>query len=347
MYIHRMNADAESYPAIDADILAVLISRKYDFEKVQCRLLVRGVGDTYLVETVADRFILRIYRPSHRSLPQIKEEVELLSALKKAGVSVSFPVADLSEDSILEIETNHGTRHAVLFTFAPGNPVKVLNEQQLLSFGRQMALFHNVSSVIRLGKERWEFDFETTIDIPLQNLKNAFADLPEEYAWLLSTSSRLKEKLKGLSESAFSYGYCHFDFLPKNLHFENDSVTFFDFDFMGYGLLVNDIMTFWQHLLLEVYTGRMTRHTARESYATFLNGYRKHRFISDDELALTPYLTLGFWLFYMNFHTTHDQFHQYSQPAHLKPYVGFLKYVVSNFWNERRDLFDWEEVIIE
>ncbi|WP_298737949.1 hypothetical protein [uncultured Chitinophaga sp.] len=44
---------------------------------------------------------------------------------------------------------------------------------------------------------------------------------------------------------------------PRNFHFENDSITFFDFDIVGYGWLVNDIMTFWQHLELNVYTGRM------------------------------------------------------------------------------------------
>ena len=251
-----------TYSTLCPIALSSLVSEKYKLENVQCKFLVRGVGDTYLVQSSEKRFVLRAYRSSHRSLSQIKMEVELLLALKQADVSVSYPIPDISGEAIQKLVAVEGERHAVLFSYAPGRPVRILNENQLRVIGHEMARFHNVSSTIGLGKERWNFDLETTLFRPLEMLKSAFAEDPEGYAWLLQAAGNIEKRLSQLNTSEFSNGYCHFDFLPKNFHFEDDSVTLFDFDFMGYGWLVNDIMSFWQNLNLDVYTGRMTQQAA-------------------------------------------------------------------------------------
>lgn len=326
-----------TFPAIYSTLcpvaLSSLISEKYRARNVNCRLLVRGVGDTYLVESFESCFIFRIYRSSHRSLPQIEEEVRLLLALKKANVSVSYPIPDISGETILKLEAAEGDRYAVLFSYAPGYAVKLLNDSQLRSLGHEMARFHNVSSQISPGGSRWNFDIKTTLFDPLEMLKAAFAEDPKGYSWLQNVVDQASKKINVTDISGFSKGYCHFDFLPKNFHFENESVTFFDFDFMGYGWLVNDIMSFWQHLILDVYTGRMTQNAADESYRVFLEAYRQVRPVSEQELSVVPYLAIGFWLFYMGFHTTHDQFYVFSQPSQVKSYAGVLKHIVETYWN--------------
>jgi len=323
-----------TYSTLCPIALSSFISEKYEVGNVQCKFLVRGVGDTYLVESSETRFILRVYRSSHRSLPQIKEEVKLLQALKQADVSVSYPIPDISGEAILTLDAAEGERHAVLFSYAPGHVVRSLNENQLRALGSEMARFHNVSSNIKVGEERWNFDLETTVFKPLEKLKPYFAEDPEGYTWLQEIADQVEKKLSQLSTAGFSKGYCHFDFLPKNFHFQNDSITFFDFDFMGRGWLVNDIMTFWQHLSLDVYTRRMRQEAANDAYSTFLDGYCAHRPVSEQELAAVPYLSPGFWLFYMGFHTTHDQFHTFSQPAHLKSYTGILRNIVDTYWDK-------------
>jgi Ser/Thr protein kinase RdoA (MazF antagonist) len=326
-----------TYSTLCPNALSALITEKYKVGNVQCKFLLRGVGDTYLVESSGNRFILRVYRSSHRSLSQVKAEVTLLLALKQANVSISYPILDSSKEAIQQIEAVEGERYAVLFSYAPGHTVRLLNENQLRNFGREMACFHNVSSTIQLEEERWHFDLETTIFKPLDRLKIAFVEDPEGYAWLQQITKQIGEKLSQLDTSGFSKGYCHFDFLPKNIHFEGDAVTFFDFDFMGYGWLINDIMSFWQHLILDVYTGRMTMEAANDAYIIFLNGYRECRSISEQEMAAVPYLSPGFWLFYMSFHTTHDQFFAFSQPAQLKAYSGILRYIVATYWDKKVD----------
>lgn len=325
------------YSTLSAEALTTLVAEKYKLENIQCRFLTRGVGDTYLVQSPNEQFILRIYRDTHRSLPQIKEELSLLLALKDAGVSVSWPIQDHSGTHIQPLQAIEGIRHAVLFSYAPGTAVSMLNDQQLRNFGREMARFHNVSSALSPETSRWSFDTETTLFKPLRMLQTVKTQDPETYAWLQQTAQRAQEKLSQTDTSGFSKGYCHFDFIPKNFHFDGDAVTLFDFDFMGYGWLVNDIMSFWQHLMFDVYAGRATQQASDDAYAVFLEGYREHRAVSDHELAMAPCLTLGFWLFYMGFHTTHDHFYTFTQPAYVKMFTGFLKHVVNTWWDKEEN----------
>src|SRR5690349_4144176 len=91
--VHSMTPIFPStYSTLSASSLADWIAERYQLVNVRCQFLVRGVGDTYLVETTRSHFILRVYRASHRSRSQIRAEIELLVAAKKAGVSVSYPV---------------------------------------------------------------------------------------------------------------------------------------------------------------------------------------------------------------------------------------------------------------
>lgn len=111
------------------------------------------------------------------------------------------------------------------------------------------------------------------------------------------------EKLKQLDTSQFSYGYCHYDFFPKNFHLdESNQITFFDFDFAGKGFLINDLLSFYIHYFLEVTYNKISREAGDRSFAVFLKSYRQTRKISAAEMEALPYLGFAFWIFYMGFH---------------------------------------------
>jgi Ser/Thr protein kinase RdoA (MazF antagonist) len=324
-----------AYSTLSADALASFISTNYSLGPVQCRFLARGVGDTYLVDTAGERFILRIYRSSHRGLAVIQAEATLLTALKNAGVAVSYPIADSNNELIQSFEAAEGTRYGMLFSYAEGQVINAPNPAQLRSLGHEMARFHNVSSAISLEGNDRVFDARTTLFEPLEKIKDCFANDPDGYAWLRQAARQVEETLRGMDITQFSSGYCHFDFLPKNFHFNDDKITFFDFDFFGYGWLVNDIMVFWQHLCLDVFFNRITQEDADKSYAIFLEAYRELRPLQEEELKAVPYLSLGFWLFYMGFHTTHDQFYPFIfEPAALKVRTGVIRQLMDRYWNK-------------
>jgi Ser/Thr protein kinase RdoA (MazF antagonist) len=320
-----------TYSTLSPSALADLLSEKYNLESVQCSLLARGVGDTYSVAAQGHRSVLRIYRSSHRNLPQVEAEMELLTVLRDAGVSVSYPIPDLSGKVIQHLEAVEGERLAVLFTYAVGSPEMAPNEGQLRELGHQMARFHTVSAKLNGKDRRPPIDLETTLFRPLEILRPYFAEIPEDYAWLQQAALQVREKLAQTDTSGWGTGYCHYDFLPKNFHFEGDSVTLFDFDFMGYGWLVNDVMTFWQHYCLEVYLGRTTQEAADQAYDIFLAAYAEYRTLSPRELAAVPCLGLGFWLFYIGFHTTHDQFYAYLQPSTLHLRTRYLRHMMATY----------------
>ncbi len=322
---------AASYSTLDARALATLVSEAYGLHAINCRLLTRGVGDTYLIESPTSRFILRVYRSSHRKLPDIETETALLLALKAADVPVSYPIADGSGKLIQTLHAIEGDRYAVLFTYAPGRSLSALNDVQLRTLGHQMARFHNVSSTIANNHTRWTIDLKTTLFDPLKIVEPLYADNSADLAWWQQTAERVEKKLSRLNTDAFSTGYCHYDFLPKNFHFEGDSITFFDFDFLGYGWLSNDIMTFWLHLCLETHFGRMTQDTANKAYALFIAAYREYRPFSEEELAAVPWLCPGFWLYGTVFHSTHDQFYAFIQPAHLKLRTGLVRQLFDRY----------------
>lgn len=321
-----------SYSTLCTNALARLINEKYGIEDIICQLLVRGVGDTYLVTTPARRLICRVYRGTHRNLSNIQAEVEMLNILKQEQIPVSYPIQDSSGEFIQCIQAIEGERYAVLFSYAEGQSIRAFNGNQLLNFGREMARFHNISSAVTLRGERWNLDTDSMFTDPLHKLADSFSGDPESYGWLKNAVNAAIEKLSQLPTAQFSSGYCHFDFLPKNVHFLGDAVTFFDFDFMGYGWLINDLMSFWQHFMLDVYLGRCTQEAANAAFDTFLEGYREYRDLSETELEAIPYLTLGFWLFYMGFHTTHDQFYAFIQPSHLKMLMGLFKNMAQKYW---------------
>jgi Ser/Thr protein kinase RdoA (MazF antagonist) len=333
-----------SYSTLSAFALAAFIQEKYGFPSVRCKMILRGVGDSYLitaapgagqdVEGSDSRFILRVYRPDQRSLSQIMAEIDLLLALKLRGVPVSWPIADRSGAVIQAVEAGEGMKHMVLFSYAPGRSVLKLNEKQLYNLGYQMARFHEASRTIELQDKRWTFDLETTLFKPLERLRSFYADDSERYAWLQRAASSAKEKLEQLNAATLPAGFCHFDFLPKNFHFDGDAITFFDFDFFGYGLLANDIMVFWQHLCLDMHFGRMTQDEGKQAYHLFLKGYQDVRPVSRRELAAVPYLSLGWWLFYADFHTTHDQFYPLVQPAQLELRNDLIRKLMEKHWEK-------------
>lgn len=320
------------YSTLDPQALAALVTTRYELPDASGQLLVRGVGDTYLIQSSGQRFILRVYRGSHRSLSQINAEIEILTALKKATVPVSYPLADLQGNYIQQLEAAEGLRPAVLFTYAPGMTVNKLNDAQLKNLGRAMAAFHNVSASVKLKEERWEYNLTTIFDEPLQRLQPAFASIPAEYEWWQNAVQQAKSELTQLHLSDFSVGYCQYDFLPKNFHFEGDAITLFDFDFLGRGWLVNDIMTFWTHLCLDVHFGRITQAEADRSYQLLLTAYRQVRPLSEAELKAIPYLSLGRWCYYMGFHMTHDQFTALTQPAQLSMRTGVIRRLTEIYW---------------
>ena len=316
------------YSTLSAAALAAWAAQAYGLPGCTGRYLVRGVSDTYLLETPTAKYILKLYRRTHRSRAELAGEVELLLLLHRQGGRVAPPLADLAGEYVQDFAAAEGLRHGVLFAFAPGAPAYDLSDAQLRTVGREMGALHNSTAGLQLSYPRPTYDVARTITQPLRTLASAFADYPEGLAYLRDTAARVTAKLVGLDTQAFSYGHCHYDFLPKNFHFDAaDNLTFFDFDFAGQGFLVNDVMTFFVHCFLHRFTKRVSQADAERQFALFVASYREVRPLSPAELAAIPYLGFAFWTFYLGF--AHDNFEDWSNsflsPRYLRERVGLIR----------------------
>ena len=290
------------YSTLSSKHLGKYIGEKYGFTEVLCTFLLRGVSDTYVIEHSEGKAILKIYRDSHRSLDEIQGEVELLAILKSEGGKVAEALIDLEGNTIQSFQAAEGIRNGVVFRYALGKNVYDFTDEQLEVLGREMAFNHLITSQVELSYPRQEYTIETTIDRPLEVLKPFLKDFQEEYEYLLETAGRVKEKMESYDLQSFSYGYCHYDYLPKNFHFdEHNTITVFDYDFAGKGLLMNDIMTFMMHYFFHTTLNRISYEEGDQHFTLFIESYRKVKAVSDQELELMPYLGFGFWLFYLGF----------------------------------------------
>ncbi|MDF2434428.1 MAG: hypothetical protein JWP44_4059 [Mucilaginibacter sp.] len=313
------------YSTLSAAALKDALEPRYGLSDMNCRLLIRNVSDTYLLKNNAsdEKYIFKIYRDNHRKLEEIKAEVELLNLLSDNGARVSYPLKAINGDQIQSFNAAEGTRYGVLFSFAQGKVIYDMTNSQLETLGTQMAKIHQITANIDLHYKRKSYDIDTTILQPLQILETAFRqyDLEEEYSWLKTTAAQVVERLKEFDTETFSYGYCHYDFFPKNFHFaENGDITFFDFDFAGKGYLAWDITSFAIHPFLQQNYGQINRLEASQMMETFLSAYKKIKSVSNQEIDAVPYLGFGFWVFYLGFQ--YESFDDWSNTFFGKKFIS-------------------------
>lgn len=298
-----MNIFPAQYSTLSSAALKSFLSGKYGLGEISCKLLIRNVSDTYILENSSSKYVFKIYRDAHRKWDEIKAEVELLNILDESGASVSYPFKDLYGEQLQEFNAAEGTRYGVLFSFAQGKVVYNLNDEQLAIIGREMATVHNITAELKLSHSRKYYDIDTTILRPLITIEPAFENLKDEFRYLADTATKVMKAFDKFDLSNFSYGYCHYDFLPKNFHFDKDNkLTFFDFDFAGEGYLANDIVSFYIHYFLEVNAGKMSREEAERCFLVFIAAYRETRNLSDEEIKAIGCLGFAFWIFYFGFH---------------------------------------------
>src|SRR5882757_8154855 len=86
------------YSTLSSAALKGHLEKQYGFNNMSCRLLIRNVSDTYILEGAGVKYVFKIYRDNYRKPEEIRAEVELLNILKAGGARVAYPIADLQGD---------------------------------------------------------------------------------------------------------------------------------------------------------------------------------------------------------------------------------------------------------
>jgi Ser/Thr protein kinase RdoA (MazF antagonist) len=264
---------------------------------VECKFLAYGLNDTYLVRTVDERYILRVYRSRWRSLADIDYELEALTHLDRKGVPVAAPIARKDGAFLRQLNAPEGVRLVALFGYANGRELSQDQEQNYL-YGRAAAAIHVAADSFVSRHARFQLDLPHLLDQPLAAIQPFLAHRPDDWAYLQSLANRVRDRIASLPIEQLEWGFCHGDLHGGNAHIdERKTITFFDFDAGGSGWRAYDIAAFRQ--------GPWGRQD--EAWEAFLKGYTERRKLSELDLAAVPWFVALRHIWLMGLHTGNSQ----------------------------------------
>lgn len=256
------------------EVLSALVERAYGLTGTRLQLIKAVVLDTYRVWTNTAPYILRIYPERRRTFAEINAELDLLAYLHTQGAPISIPVVQRSGERLLAIQAPEGTRYAVLFTYAHGEPLGE-NLAAIRTYGEALARIHASADTLPPTLARTPLDLAFLLDRPLEHLYN-LGQRSDDWAFLQRVADHIRPQIAALPTTAPQFGYCHGDTGANNAHVDAEGrVTFFDFDFCGLSWRAYDLATFL--------SGESTAVTD-----ALLQGYQTVRLLTEQECAALP-----------------------------------------------------------
>ncbi len=275
------------HSTLSASDLLKEVGREYGIgTPTYCRLFRAKLNDTYLVRTVDERYIFRVYRARWRSLPEISYELELLLHLRKKGIAVSTPLPRRDGGLVGALRAPEGIRYTVLFTYTPGASLFHLDHgwqsaEHVRHSGRTLALFHKAGDDFSSVHTRLPLDFTFLLDEPLQALQPLFAHRPADWQILLSFAEKIRTHITMLGLKNLDWGPCHGGPINTDTPMLNgQGSTFSDFDFCGPGWRAYD--------LARAYGIARAQHNYA-IWENFLRGYREERPLKENDIRAAPF----------------------------------------------------------
>ena len=314
------------------EALANHLAAAYDLgDAVSCSFFRQGLNDTYLVNGDGGSYFLRVYRHGWRTCEEVAAEVDLLTLMATAGLSVSVPVAAVSGEMVQAWDAPEGKRLAVLFTAAPGVMVKDTAVSQSRTLGEITGRLHNLADSLDTTYPRRSFDEAYFIHEPLVNINEVWGDKTAEMDLIARLGDRLGRWLKAQPCQPPFSGLCHGDLHPENVHFTEDGgATLFDFDCFGYGCRAYDLATFlWSRYLFA-----SSEQKRQRTWLAFLEGYERERPLPMDTLPAVLRFVVLRQLWVMGIHAgavTRHYGRRWLDEGYAAKHFGLLQRLVSDF----------------
>ena len=287
-----MDAFPVEYSTLSSDALLRVVAESYKIASpLSITFIKRGFNDTYLIKSETEKYILRVYKHNWRSVESIEGELELLNYLNAGGISVSYPIKTIKGYYIRQIQAPEGTRYCVLFSFAEGLRVRKLSPEQAFLLGIETGKIHVLTKEQSFGTPAHNYAIEVQFETTLSVLKPILTAYTEHYNYLESLKNEFIALFDASDAKELPTGICHGDLQAENFHVSEDNTfTFFDFDFFGEGYLAYDIGVFrwYDH-----------KNKTPPIMEAFLRGYQTQRKLSATELKLIPYFSTLRALFQM------------------------------------------------
>jgi Ser/Thr protein kinase RdoA (MazF antagonist) len=278
---------------------------RYDLGPVaQCALLNHSQNDLYLVRAGGDRYLLRISQANATNTPRSRHDVlyelDVLGHLGRKGIPAARPIARRDGQLTTALAAPEGTRQAVLFACAPGEPLDPQHQTAERShrYGGAVAALHAATDDFRSEHPRAGLDAAALIETPLRLAEPLLAHRPGDWGYLLGLAAMLKDRMTGLEPEGLEVGVCHGDLHGGNAHLTADgTLTLYDFECCAPGWRAYDLAVFRWGVALGRHMLGWSAEQADQYWRAFVRGYRERRVLRDVDLAAIPVLVAvrHFW----------------------------------------------------
>jgi len=242
--------------------------------------------DNYLVESVGEKYIIRVYRSRWRSMEEVRFELDLLEHLHRCGCPVAHSMLTTTAEQLVTQRTTDGERIAVLFTHAPGiAPGRAIEPRHSEALGQVIARIHHAADTFSTTHVRQVLDIDYLLDASVEAIIPHLTREQREAVQVMQR--RIRNALPVIPRQAPRFGPCAGDVNPWNFHVDDRGhITVFDFDQCGLGWRSFEIGKFFSSLP----SGPGTE-TLR---AAFLRGYESVRVLDPDERrAILPFTVVS------------------------------------------------------
>ena len=251
-----------------------------------CVFEYRGINDIYRYTNGNLSFFFKIYARKDLEKTAVEAEIEIVNYLRRAGLSVAYPIAREDGQYLLPINMQEGTRFGVLFSEAEGTPCNsdLIDEQEIVEISRLLSEMHTLLDAIPTSPKRWELDDRLFLDHSIEILEDYSKSNPHiELPFLKEVVKVLKEQIRDQAQ-VWNWGLCHGDIYTGNIHRRNDGkLTIYDFDFCGYGWRAYDVSPFLAGSFSAGVGEDVVDHRKRR-LDYFLRGYKHAGGLSDAEI---------------------------------------------------------------
>ncbi len=218
--------------------LGKFIIEKYNLnDNFECKLFRTGVNHTYFISNSNTKYVIRVYCHNWRTKSEINEELELLKLLKNNNLTISFPIGDKNNEFIQEIIAPEGIRFVVLFSFAEGEKIRFMTNDNCFTIGSLIAKIHNLTANKKIN--RVNYDSDTLVKKSYNHLKPFFSEDLNEMKFLVEIGDKISKTFRECNLIDNEKGIVHLDIWYDNFSINTESeITIFDFDNCGNGLLI-------------------------------------------------------------------------------------------------------------
>lgn len=256
----------------------------------------------YQVEDSNQSLIIRFVHSNHRTLLEVLAEIEFIDYLSHHGASVSTVIHSKNDKIVEQIQIDKAQYFSVsVFEKAPGNCVQDVDKTPDFweMFGSEVGRLHRLTKNFKPKHKRNHW-YEEKID------EMADRTLEEDDKEVLELYTELKQRMMSLPIYRDNYGLIHTDLHFHNMYYQDNQLTFFDFDDSSYMYFISDIAIViyysFQHLVVGEHKVSKEEYNRRVQavFAPFMKGYYKENHLAKkDLLALNDFIRFRAALLYI------------------------------------------------